>query len=1716
VAFLDDDGLALLQSDMAKAKATPVTDWGAGAGAAMGAGAAAATPKPTWNTGGYYQDNLGHYSNDGGASWGYQPTPTTDWGGASASTETPDFSSTYNPAAQPRLGYGDAVGSEPYNPGVDWGAFAQAPTPDNSASLALNYGGGQDAYIGPQAQQAPNWMPEFVKQATPNEGFLGDVGSGLGTAAGFVKDYGFGVKGTNQGSIIGSGLPGNTVDTTPGQALEGAGLMMSGNKFAGAITGKDLNELPYGLNYLTDTLLAPATVATALAGPSVPIIGSAFKGGLAKRFAGETAVGTAGYFGGAKSSELASEYTDNPWLIGGAGLAGGLATGIGAYGAFKAGGKAVGAADRALTGLDASINEPAYMRGVQTAGMERQVFHGTPDSALTLADLKPGELTGRGTSAGLFFTENPDVAGAYLGRGNGRTIEATIEDKNFLDLTDERVFHSFLKDQGFDAGERRNLWALAEEGRLYDDNVGRTQSTIIRYAKNAGYDGVKMNDAVPGYFERGLEPVDVSYVVLDPTKPGVITSLGVSSTHLAPDSGGAVTRGMSAADPNFPEVRPPATATGGTRVVGEVPVSDVVRPDVPIDGLTPTQRMMQEPAKPSAKAAPATAPDGTPYTTSSAPPPRTPTPPSRMLNEDPEYLAGVRKILDTTTQEANIRRVGTADREIKAGRGRQFGNIDTALNSGTGDAAQTLSDARSASAVGKLRKTTAEAIDLTPSEKNAILTDVIERVRNDELPPWAIYNVTGADSALEKLLRGDGLQPAEIKWVRETFGDEIANAVADRPLTDAAEALASRAYNDKAVARQEAALAAEVQADNVRDNRLLSTRQETSDRAVQRTRWKTIAKTNSLEDIQQRLADPFLTAEERTIAQKALTEQASRAQNEAGKVTDAIWERAKKANPDADQIRRKADALIDKMVTDPQVNAQFKQTAALWEAGNRVILDGIGENRVQEVASTIGHMISGDVADSHLATLIHRRSYLQSALEQLDPNMDTALIKKAANVLLKRELKIRYPNGVPDNITEMLNSTKSLSYSERGLLSGAADISQRLKNTQFGIGDMAVFGQQVLKAITTGGPNILAGLVNDTLSMLHLPHIRTLYAESNLPKMIQHQLDGVAQGVSTGITDLSREGTIFSEMGRVGRKIDSPIVYAVGKLTDFQFKTVLGALRNLNHEGNLVMLRLAGQDIQNPAVRATAAAFANSNTSFWMAAQRTGRAQFEKATLLSPSMRRAQVAQLRQVTKLLDGNGAERIMAATTIAAFGTSLLIIGKLVNDYVGVEDFEFDPSKPGFGKITVPRPGGGKNLVLNVFPQEQVLTAFAKAIRVLAENPDKEGGFDAAKEIGKLLLGSSSPALRIGEGAAGFGFDPQESKYKFGDLNDGKGWIDKVMNMSPIPPAGADLINKGFDSFRTPLGFLGINNYDESGYQPRDRKAQELFQKEYSQLDTLERAAVDKANGGKVVSTNPDVQKSIANSSAIRAQNVVTQKEIDAKHIMPGTTIPKSYEAGKAWRKEYDTAQFAIAKQYDAKDVIDPFTGKPYGSDMDKARAAYFAVIDNAKNGTDVDWEKVDAWRASHPTESALVDKYTAGKANTDLTEVVTAKKAAAKQVGDAGLFDLRDNLWAELNASTPAPNYIPGQGYYEWRDMLIARTEQEMIASGVSQSIAHTKAETAVDTKHPVVSRFNDVYKSTVLYPWVDANPDVALTAVQWGYLYPDTLIQKFLQFKESGQ
>src|SRR3990167_9908373 len=76
----------------------------------------------------------------------------------------------------------------------------------------------------------------------------------------------------------------------------------------------------------------------------------------------------------------------------------------------------------------------------------------------------------------------------------------------------------------------------------------------------------------------------------------------------------------------------------------------------------------------------------------------------------------------------------------------------------------------------------------------------------------------------------------------------------------------------------------------------------------------------------------------------------------------------------------------------------------------------------------------------------------------------------------------------------------------------AVHIASTVKNSVFGI-DFGVFGVQGLRALTTGGPKIFAGLVNRGLAALKLPHFN-IWLDQNLPRSLQAATRG---GVELGL-----------------------------------------------------------------------------------------------------------------------------------------------------------------------------------------------------------------------------------------------------------------------------------------------------------------------------------------------------------------------------------------------------------------------------------------------------------------------------------------------------------------------------------------------------------------------------------------------------------------------
>lgn len=826
------------------------------------------------------------------------------------------------------------------------------------------------------------------------------------------------------------------------------------------------------------------------------------------------------------------------------------------------------------------------------------------------------------------------------------------------------------------------------------------------------------------------------------------------------------------------------------------------------------------------------------------PPPRVPPTDIPTASNDELWDSAIAKITTAAKKSESMYRTGFAQDQLRAGRANQFGNIRDAIRTGNGSAEDIANAARGA-AKGKFDFAKVQAVELSPGERNAVFLRINDEVAKGTRSPADILRLSGKDGILAKIEDGRRLQKNELKWVRENMNSELADVLATRKMTRAQELAQEAKWGDQALATEDRLIKKMQNEIAVAERQYQAARaasQMTNDRAAMRARWKVLAKQNDASEVQKILSSPFLTEEERAIAAKALAQEAKR--------TEWKWDAIKKWNPAADNLRQTALNVIRKNVDDPELAKELERSIALWVDQTRPLVDAIGEQRMTYLADRIAD-ITGDVGDSYLTALLHRREYLRAGLEK--QGLDEKVAKKVADTLMKSELQRRYKaqGGIPERILGLLDDTKAdLGSRSYKIASGLAEGSQMLKNSQFGIGDFAVMGQQGLKDVQTSWPQMIAAMANRVLNKAHLGIDTRLLPENEVARRVQYTLDGLApQGARTGLSDYSSEGTVFSMLGRPGKWLDEKAVIPFSsKLNDIQFDWILGNLRNLNYEGNLVLAHLARQDITDPRVRAAAAGFANNASSFAPKALDATRAQFEKGFILSPSMRRAQFGIITKVAKgLTMGTPTERLLAATTITAWAGSLLVVGKLLNDYIGIEEFQWDPSKPGFGRITTGLTNSkGQHIVIDLFPQEQVMKAIAGSARALAEGDP----MDAAKAWGNLGVMSMSPAARpVVGGAAGIGYEPGKG-VRYGDLNKNVGLKGRLLNAAPIPPFFQSLVTESLPMGARGAEFSGFNTYAEGEIATLNRMSQAKYGKEFFDLDTDVRNAFlssdDKAKG------------------------------------------------------------------------------------------------------------------------------------------------------------------------------------------------------------------------------------------------------------------------------
>lgn len=1028
-----------------------------------------------------------------------------------------------------------------------------------------------------------------------------------------------------------------------------------------------------------------------------------------------------------------------------------------------------------------------------------------------------------------------------------------------------------------------------------------------------------------------------------------------------------------------------------------------------------------------------------------------------------------RKVADALDEELKWRNSGEAEAIKATKRAEQAAGLNAVEAGAT--SAETLANVSAGARVGKFFDNT-PGLKLSETDYNAALTDLVNSTEG--------FDKIQAVKALDKLQNGERLQPAEIKTLGKLYGPEIEAKIratnADRvssiaELTDADKAQIARQaeVDGKRVATLEVQAKRQHElADNLNQRSLMNPTNKQLKTAAEDARARAIKAENDADRI---LAD---RAEKATSGFTQRTQDAPRvAETQAtgtAKQAEAADRRALRAENKArikaepEQMVTKAKDVVAKLDVSDNLKSQLIDTIELGARKQRIILDGMGEEG-PGILRKIYAATTGEVTDSYTSKLLTQRAFIQNALESQGISREAA--KQIGKLLQDAELRLKYGDNIPKWVTDSLEQAK-FSFAEGGAIKGLADISQELKNTQFGIGDMAVFGQQAAKAGLTNAPQIVTGYVNRALQALHLGGVDTALPESAIARDTQYALDGLALH-SHAITDIvNNERTLLSRLGPAGKLLDDKVALpAIKKLTDFQFDTVLGNLRKTIYEGNLVMAKLSGADITDPIVRQRAAEMANAATGAGKLAQRTGRANAEKAFALSASVRRAQIQQVGQVIKGLSHQDTA-LSSAMAIASSVGMTLAVGKLLSDYTDIP-FEMDPSKKGFGNIRLP-----DGTTINPFSQEQIAKAFARSIRILAENPTD--GKSVAEEWGKILVSSASPAIRPFLASVGVGID--QNGYHWGDLGQGQSFGQRLLNASPIPPLASSIIQNGVSPVRTPLEALGVNAYPESKYDVRDRQSMEMFGVPYAQQTPDQRVQFTDKNG-KLPYANPQVQKAL--------EAVTTAQQGADAELATGTFTPAK---AQAWRDQYTTNKDNLRF---FKDQVYADAGTKPGSDPQLD--AYYKVIDqNTAQSGKVNWDAVDAYKKALPDGGKYIDTHT-GFLQID-TPTTRAFETAKDTIESSGFFDKRDKAWAAIQAQVPeAQKYA---SYDEWYNAKLEAAQKEWAGQATPEYI-DKEARKLIDKMLPAqgMKEYGNIWENG----WIQANPAAAYLAWKWGYFVP---------------
>lgn len=1123
--------------------------------------------------------------------------------------------------------------------------------------------------------------------------------------------------------------------------------------------------------------------------------------------------------------------------------------------------------------------------------------------------------------------------------------------------------------------------------------------------------------------------------------------------------------------------------------------------------------------------------------------------------DTPEFKEAARAILDATDAEVKARKSGEIGAAIREGRKGQAERIRAAA--GPDATAADISAAMSAGGKGSLSKSIeAPRIALTPKQDAAVRSYLAEQLAAGDVREFEYANNM---AAFEHLKAGERLEPRELAWVREEFGDEVADAVSMRTKTaaqvkreEAAElAKAQRlagAEHTRVMREAEAARKALAEAEakaRAREVRFSEQAQRTGakvfedlqsrDASRRKAMDSTMAKgERALERVAARQAKKLLVAQQKLDAADARKAEAHAKRMEsgsyAGRVSKAKAELrkvlAERFNMPESEMSEFDDIVDHWLETNPRhIDAHSEhELGALW--GVRSMVTGEVKNPRGHRTLTQGFLLKEafarelglpeDVAGDITRTLVDAelaRIYGTKAV----PNKQTKRGKELAARFgddgtvpdhIAREGGVKYEPDLPEDLAAAIKAARE---QPGKIAAGAQQASRDFKSIAYGM-DVGVLGLQFLKTIQANGLPIAIGLANRVARIMGVGYdVSTAGNPRAIARQIVSTLDGLApSGARSAIMDEAADATILRHLPFI-RRIDPKVAAGLNRLFQAQARITLTPARNLAYEGHLLLSRAAGNDISDPNIRRMIAERVNAASAYSRGSVQKGRAAREAGLLLTPSMRRAMVKEVAFMAtaypKLLATAGtspqarAAAMYATGSILSYGISTLVMAKVLHDTLGMEgtEFEWDPSKPGFGRVTL-----ANGLVISVFPQQQVATALARAIRhasqgewgSIAPGPGEGGVIDTALKLG---IGSASPVVSSGLKAGRFGFDPVQGGWALGEWGQGMDWKDASFSVLPVPPWAQTLYfdppDTGTDLLSIGLDIGGLSNFEENEYYARNRQLVDNpdfddYRKKGAPDNSYENLSPEgqkkaREELGVVESRNPETRKRQERAAEIRAAAAEVQTERD-RMFREGTMDAKTYRAVNR-----DSSRINGARIDELWQDID-FPDDP-ADPLNKMRKAYEAATDPVTD--ELDWEAIDRF---YDRLSAEDRRYI--ERNTGLYRSALQREGSkvADRLDKTGFFKLYDDAWYHYTQQNP--QFQPYETYQDWEDAWVDQQAKTYIDMGHSRQVAFQRA--AQEAGASSVARGVSKMKNGPLeLQWLTDNYQLAYEAWVWGYFTP---------------